>query len=139
MSNCFVQDPVVANSSIVVSGSNNVRPPPSHHLRFHVIFTALVAHMHFWFWHITTIVLVLPSASEALWSTCPSIGLGSRSDRVEQHQDAVSESVVQLSVCHPMGSLSVALVSFTCPAPVSIPRKTRFDTTSSSSSYHQPT
>ena len=72
-SNCFVQDPVVTNSPIVVSGSNH----RVHHRRTsyvsHVIFTALVVRMHFWLWHITTLVLVLASASKTLWSICPNI------------------------------------------------------------------
>ena len=66
-----------------------VFPPPSSQQRLHVIFTALVARMHFWFWHITTRVLVFASASRILWSICPCIGQKFMSKRVEQHQDTV--------------------------------------------------
>ena len=78
-----------------------VFPPPSYQQRLHVIFTALVARLHFWFWHITTRVLVFASASRILWSICPwpevhvqASGTASRHRR---------DSVVQLSIGHPMG------------------------------------
>ena len=83
VSKWFIPDPVATSSSIVVyrfqaSGF----PPPSYQLRVHVIFTALVARMHFWFWHIATLVLVFASASRILWSICLCTGQDSMSNRV---------------------------------------------------------
>ena len=41
-------------------------PPPSHQLRLHVIFTALVARRHFWFWHIKTLCSICPGIGQAM-------------------------------------------------------------------------
>ena len=100
-SNCFVPYPVVTNSSIVVSSSR-------HRASTTIVPATTPRHLHssgcshFWFWHITTLILVLASASKILWSVCLSISQDSMSDCVEQHQGAVvnmSSNVRQVIQC----------------------------------------
>ena len=112
---CQVPDPVVTNSCTVVYRFQ-ASSPPSYQQRVHVIFTALVARMHFWFCLVLAHHTSCSCICQRIQDTVVDLSLYRPGFHVQSSATASRhrrDSVVQLSIGHPMGPLSFALVSLT--------------------------